>query len=95
MMTRQAAHSVSGADRRDRSRFATGRRRPGRLGWIAAGALLVAIAAGWYLLPVGEWLGALRGWVTDLGLIGVVLFAASHWNFGRIHPSGFPPDVLI
>jgi dihydrodipicolinate synthase/N-acetylneuraminate lyase len=29
---------------------------------------------------------------TDLG---VVLFAASHWNFGRIHPSGFPPDVLI
>jgi 4-hydroxy-tetrahydrodipicolinate synthase len=29
---------------------------------------------------------------TDLG---VVLFAASHWNFGRIHPSGFPPDVLV
>ncbi|HZR98276.1 MAG TPA: dihydrodipicolinate synthase family protein [Chloroflexota bacterium] len=29
---------------------------------------------------------------TDLG---VVLFAAGHWNFGRIHPSGFPPDVLV
>ena len=29
---------------------------------------------------------------TDLA---VVLFAAAHWNFGRIHPSGFPPDVLI
>lgn len=29
---------------------------------------------------------------TDLA---VVLFAAVHWNFGRIHPSGFPPDVLL
>jgi dihydrodipicolinate synthase/N-acetylneuraminate lyase len=29
---------------------------------------------------------------TDLA---VVLFAASHWNFGRLHPSGFPPDALL
>jgi dihydrodipicolinate synthase/N-acetylneuraminate lyase len=29
---------------------------------------------------------------TDLA---VVLFAASHWNFGRLHPSGFPPEVLL
>ena len=28
---------------------------------------------------------------TDLG---VVLFAAHHWNFERLHPSGYPPQVL-
>lgn len=78
-MTREAACSVSGADRQGRSRLAAGRRPgwlAGWLGWIAVGALLIAIGAGWYLLPVGDWLGALRGWIADLGLIGVVLFAA-------------------
>jgi 4-hydroxy-tetrahydrodipicolinate synthase len=29
---------------------------------------------------------------TDLA---VVLFAASHWNFSRLHPSGFPPEALL
>jgi len=29
---------------------------------------------------------------TDLA---VVLFAAHHWNFSRLHQSGFPPDVLL
>lgn len=28
---------------------------------------------------------------TDLA---VCLFAASHWNFTRLHPSGYPPEVL-
>lgn len=28
---------------------------------------------------------------TDLA---VVLFAAGHWNFTRLHPSGYPPQVL-
>ena len=28
---------------------------------------------------------------TDLA---IVLFAASHWNFQRLHPSGYPTDVL-
>lgn len=26
--------------------------------------------------------------------LAVVLFAASHWNFTRLHPSGYPPQVL-
>jgi 4-hydroxy-tetrahydrodipicolinate synthase len=26
--------------------------------------------------------------------LGVVLFAAHHWNFERLHPSGYPPQVL-
>lgn len=76
MMTREAARFVSGADRRAGSRPATGRPRSGRSGWIAAGALLLAIGAGWYLLPLADWALALRAWIAALGLIGVVLFAA-------------------
>lgn len=26
--------------------------------------------------------------------LAVVLFAAGHWNFTRLHPSGYPPQVL-
>ena len=26
--------------------------------------------------------------------MAVVLFAAQHWNFERLHPSGYPPQVL-
>ncbi|HLH77780.1 MAG TPA: dihydrodipicolinate synthase family protein [Candidatus Binataceae bacterium] len=26
--------------------------------------------------------------------LAVVLFAASHWNFSRLHPSGYPPRAL-
>jgi uncharacterized membrane protein YdjX (TVP38/TMEM64 family) len=51
-------------------------RRGNWLAWIAAGALLLAIGVGWYLLPVGIWLGALRGRIVDLGLFGVAVFAA-------------------
>lgn len=27
--------------------------------------------------------------------LAVVLFAAHHWNFERLHPSGYPPEVLV
>jgi len=27
--------------------------------------------------------------------LAVVLFAAHHWNFERLHPSGYPPQVLV
>jgi uncharacterized membrane protein YdjX (TVP38/TMEM64 family) len=37
---------------------------------------LLAIGVGWYLLPVGIWLGALRGRIVDLGWFGVTVFAA-------------------
>jgi uncharacterized membrane protein YdjX (TVP38/TMEM64 family) len=50
--------------------------RGNRLAWIGAGALLLAIGVGWYVLPVGIWLGMLRGRIVDLGLLGVVVFAA-------------------
>jgi len=42
---------------------------------IGAGVLLVAVGVGWYLLP-GEWLAALRGWISGLGFTGIVIFAA-------------------
>ena len=34
-------------------------------------------------------------YICDRTDLAVVLFAASHWNFGRLHPSGFPPDALL
>ena len=46
------------------------------LAWIGAGALPLVIGLGWYLLPVNIWLGALRDYVIDLGLLGVAVFAA-------------------
>ena len=52
-----------------------GERRAG-LGWTGAGALLVAIGFGWYLLPLGDWAVALRAWIVDLGLLGIVLYVA-------------------
>jgi uncharacterized membrane protein YdjX (TVP38/TMEM64 family) len=45
------------------------------LAWIGVGALPLVIGLGWYLLPVGIWLGALRDYVIDLGLLGVAVFA--------------------
>jgi uncharacterized membrane protein YdjX (TVP38/TMEM64 family) len=48
----------------------------GSWAWIGAGALVVAIAVGWYLLPLREWLQDLRGWLLDLGLAGVLVYAA-------------------
>lgn len=50
--------------------------RTGLLAWIGAGALLIAAGIGWYLLPVNDWLGALRDWIIGLGFEGVVIFAA-------------------
>jgi uncharacterized membrane protein YdjX (TVP38/TMEM64 family) len=50
--------------------------RTGLLAWIGAGALLVAVGIGWYLLPVNDWLGALRSWIVALGFAGIVIFAA-------------------
>jgi uncharacterized membrane protein YdjX (TVP38/TMEM64 family) len=52
-------------------------RRP-RPAWIAAAALPVAIGIGWYVLPAGIWLGALREWVIGLGWIGVAALAAAY-----------------
>lgn len=52
-------------------------RRTRRLLWLAtAAALLAAVAVGWSLLPLGEWLAGLRGWIVELGVAGVGLFAA-------------------
>jgi uncharacterized membrane protein YdjX (TVP38/TMEM64 family) len=53
-------------------------RRPGWPAWIGAGVLLLAIGLGWYLLPLGMWLGELREWVVGLGWLGAAVFAASY-----------------
>jgi uncharacterized membrane protein YdjX (TVP38/TMEM64 family) len=50
-------------------------RRRAAVPWIAAGLLLVAVAIGWSLLPVGDWLWGLRGWIAALGFAGIVIFA--------------------
>jgi uncharacterized membrane protein YdjX (TVP38/TMEM64 family) len=44
--------------------------------WIGVGAVPAAIVIGWYLLPVSDWLAALRGWIVGQGVAGVVIFAA-------------------
>ena len=54
----------------------SGNWRRGWPAWIGAGALLLAIGLGWYLLPVGLWLGALRDWLVGFGWLGVAAFAA-------------------
>ena len=32
--------------------------------------------------------------VSDKTEFAICLFAASHWNYTRLHPTGYPPDVL-
>lgn len=34
-------------------------------------------------------------YVCDRTDLATVLFAAHHWNFERLHPSGYPPQVLL
>jgi uncharacterized membrane protein YdjX (TVP38/TMEM64 family) len=51
------------------------RSKPKWLLWLGAALLLAAIVALWSLLPVSEWLEALRGWIVGLGVPGVVVFA--------------------
>ena len=50
-------------------------RRRAALRWIVAGLLLAALAIGWSLLPVGDWLRGLRDWIAGLGFRGVAIFA--------------------
>src|SRR5262249_13537951 len=34
-------------------------------------------------------------YVCDRAELGVVGFAQPHWNFNRLHPSGYPPKVML
>lgn len=72
----RAMTGESGGDPQGRNRLAIGHRRPAKLRWIAAGALLVATGVGWHLLPLGDWALALRAWIVDLGILGIVLYVA-------------------
>jgi uncharacterized membrane protein YdjX (TVP38/TMEM64 family) len=40
--------------------------------------LLIAIAAAWALLPVGEWMGAFREWILGFGWWGPLVFALAY-----------------
>lgn len=51
-------------------------RRSSFLPWIGAAGLLVALVIGWHLLPIGDWLSALRQWVVGLGFPGILIFVA-------------------
>jgi uncharacterized membrane protein YdjX (TVP38/TMEM64 family) len=57
-------------------RTAQWERSTGLLPWAGAIILFLALGASWYLLPVGSWLGAFRGWIVGLGFEGILLFAA-------------------
>jgi uncharacterized membrane protein YdjX (TVP38/TMEM64 family) len=67
-----AAEAIS----RGKSRVVRQQYGSGSLAWLGAGALVVAIAVGWYLLPVGDWHFSLRGWLLGLGFPGVLIFVA-------------------
>jgi uncharacterized membrane protein YdjX (TVP38/TMEM64 family) len=43
--------------------------------WIALGIGVVAVAAAWFLLPLGEWLKSFNQWVASLGVWGYLVFA--------------------
>ena len=43
---------------------------------LIGGAIVVALAASGFLLPIGEWVRSLEGWIVDLGALGVVAFVA-------------------
>ncbi len=58
-----------------KARMSASARRSASLPWIGAGVFLVAVGIGWYLLPVSDWLSALRVWIVNLGFWGVVIFA--------------------
>src|SRR5437764_3453787 len=59
-----------------RSRTAQRERSTSLLPWAGAVILLLVLGASWYLLPLGSWLGAFRGWIVGLGFEGVLIFAA-------------------
>ena len=40
---------------------------------IGAG-VMIALAAAGFLLPIGDWVKSLEGWISDLGALGVVVF---------------------
>ena len=52
----------------------------GRVPWpgIAAAAILAAVAAAWFLLPVQSWLDAFQVWIAGLGVWGPVAYAAAY-----------------
>ena len=39
-------------------------------------AVVIALAAAGFLLPIGDWVKSLEGWISDLGALGVVAFVA-------------------
>jgi len=45
--------------------------------WAAAGGVVVAaLVAGWFLLPVRDWLDAFQAWIKELGPWGFLIFGA-------------------
>jgi uncharacterized membrane protein YdjX (TVP38/TMEM64 family) len=42
--------------------------------WAVVGFLLLVLCLGWFLLPLREWMEALRSWLLGLGLSGVLFF---------------------
>ncbi len=43
--------------------------------WMLLGAVLIAVIAGWFLLPLEEWAKSFNVWIKGLGVWGGVIFA--------------------
>ena len=56
--------------------MAAGEHRTGVVAVTVAVTWLAALGAGWYLVPVNDWLSASRDWIVGLGLQGVAIFVA-------------------
>ncbi len=44
--------------------------------WALGVAVLAALVAGWFLLPIKDWADSFQGWIQDLGPWGWLIFAA-------------------
>ncbi len=60
---------------------------------IGVEGLLLGHPNSFYPASEDELFGYIKG-IADKTDLAVALFAAGHWNFQRLHPSGYPPKVL-
>lgn len=52
----------------------TAKSAPSTWKWAVGAVLLIALVAGWFLLPVKEWSESFQSWIKDLGARGILIF---------------------
>lgn len=61
--------------------------------WVILAAILLAIMAAWFLLPVDEWIKQLRGWVDGLGPWGYVIYGLIYIGATIVLAPGAPLTI--